>query len=657
MSEEKALYDVVGAFQSIEEDLIKSMQRTMKRHIGEEHKEGINWSQWQAEMLNGLAQYKEENADMLKGYYSTINDQIDETIRQAYATGESETEADILKAIKNGYKAEKVGAGTNAMQGSFFAVNSRKLNSLIKSTQDDFEKAEHSILRRTEDIYRQTIFKTQMHYNTGAKSLWQAVDMATKDFLAAGINSIEYKNGARINIASYAEMALRTANKRANLAGCGDKRTEYGLYEVIVSRHNAACPKCIPYQGKVYIDDIYQNPPDEVLKKSKHTRLSEAVSGGMFHPNCKNGVGTYYDGITEVPKPPTKEDIEEMNRVYNLTQRQRECERNIRKYRRLSMGSMDAENSAKYSAKADQWKAEYNKLIRENKDVLRKEPERLKLFGVGAIPKTPKTHTPITPTRNVVQFKKAGTIKEANEFITSNFGIAADYGNLNIDVVNRWNNALTRSFNQFPELIKNFGFVGTCQKRNERIKSYEHDKWLEHFKKAKIDDKAAEEMAKKQATSFLRRYVSIGKYELASSWSPSGEYSDFRGVCINSKNKVFKTLESANASLKINVGSKFHPLGCDTVESVLDHEIGHQLDSLLGVGKMPEIQKLFDSRTTDQITDELSKYAWKNGNHNRYSEMIAEAWSEYCNNPQPRPIAQKVGETIIKTYNKKFGGK
>ena len=76
-------YDIVGAFQDIELDLIKSMKRTMKRHMGEEFQEDINWTQWQAEMLNGLAQYKTENSDKLPGYYSTINDEIEEAIRQA----------------------------------------------------------------------------------------------------------------------------------------------------------------------------------------------------------------------------------------------------------------------------------------------------------------------------------------------------------------------------------------------------------------------------------------------------------------------------------------------------------------------------------------------------------------------------------------------
>ena len=31
--------------------------------------------------------------------------------------------------------------------------------------------------------------------------------------------------------------------------------------------------------------------------------------------------------------------------------------------------------------------------------------------------------------------------------------------------------------------------------------------------------------------------------------------------------------------------------------------------------------------------------------------MIAEAWSEYCNNPNPREIAQTVGEIIKDEYN------
>ena len=404
------VYDITGAFQDIELDLIKSMKRNMKRHIGEEFQEGINWSQWQAEMLNGLAQYKEENRDKLPKYFSTINSEIDEAIKQAYAAGESEQEIELLEAIKNGYKADKAGKGTDALQGAFFKINDNKLNALIKATTDDFNSAESAILRMADDVYRQTIFKTQMFYNTGAKSLWQAVDMATKDFLAAGINCVEYKNGARVNIASYSEMALRTANKRANLMGAGNKREEYGINTVKVSTHYSACPMCIEWQGRVYYDDVYGSVKG--LTTKKYPMLSEAIKGGMFHPNCRNGLSTYYEGINEPPKAPTKEETEEMARRYNLQQEQRLCERNIRKYKRLENGCIDADNIKKYANKRKEWTNKYNELIVANPDILRAEPQRLKLYGITA--------TDLKPAIKAV--KKAGSIRNYSGELAKGFG-------------------------------------------------------------------------------------------------------------------------------------------------------------------------------------------------------------------------------------------
>ncbi len=427
------VYDIVGAFQDIEMDLIKSMKKNMKRHIGEELQEDISWSQWQAEMLNGLAQYKAENADKLKGYYSTINDDIEEAIRQAYATGESEQEIELLKAIQEGFKVDETGVGTNAMQGSFFKVNEGKLNALIKSTTEDMARAENAILRMTDDVYRQTIFKAQMFYNTGAGTLWKAVDMATKDFLSAGINCVEYRNGARVNIASYSEMALRTANKRANLMGSANKREEWGVHTVKITAHNSACPMCIQWQGKVYIDDVYGAGTKEESKASGYPLLSEAVKGGMFHPNCKNGLSTYYDGINQPPKEPTKAEVEEMTRRYNLEQKQRECERNIRKYKRLEAGCIDVENIAKYADKRRQWTNEYNKLIANNTDILRVEPARLKLYGI--------TTNDLKPA--IKATKKAGSIRNYSGELARGFG-STHYDALH-DIIDKSSNTNLRA--------------------------------------------------------------------------------------------------------------------------------------------------------------------------------------------------------------------
>ena len=42
------------------------------------------------------------------------------------------------------------------------------------------------------------------------------------------------------------------------------------------------------------------------------------------------------------------------------------------------------------------------------------------------------------------------------------------------------------------------------------------------------------------------------------------------------------------------------------------------------------------------MSQELSEYA----NANLF-EFIAEAWSEYRNNPSPRPLANEVGDRIV----------
>ncbi|MDE7192979.1 MAG: hypothetical protein K2O14_03310, partial [Oscillospiraceae bacterium] len=157
----------------------------------------------------------------------------------------------------------------------------------------------------------------------------------------------------------------------------------------------------------------------------------------------------------------------------------------------------------------------------------------------------------------------------------------------------------------------------------------------------------------KKVKEFMRK-ASVPSNTMAQSYSPiTAEFLPFRGITVNSvyggDSKLFAD------KLKQDVDSKFHPIGCTTIRSVLDHEIGHQLDDLLGIGNLQDIQELYTSRTLRELTDGLSEYTWNNKNKNKFSEMIAEGWAEYCNNPNPREIAKKIGETIEAEYKKQFG--
>lgn len=401
-------YDISHAFQRIEETLIQSLKRNLTRHLNEEKMENMNWSAWQTDQLKALEQFKKDNKKLFKNDFFTINSDIEELIRKSYENGKLEQEKVILEAIKNGdfssnnksinkmwhiYKTTKnkrikkkqltrIYEKVNQTESSFFKINEKKLKALINETKENFEKAELSILRYSNDQYRKIIYDAQVYANTGSGTPQQAIDMATKDFLSKGINNIEYSNEAMVNIASYAEMAIRTANKRAYLQGEGEKRNEWGVHTVLVPNRGGGCPYCIKFQGKVFIDDVWSGGTEAESNSTGYPLLSTAVKARLFHPNCKDTVVTYFPGINTKPIPPTKEELEVKKQNYVIEQKQRYNERQIRKYKRLELGSTDDGNIEKYHNKRIQWQ-NYNKEFCEEHGLKRRyDREKVKVKEV-----------------------------------------------------------------------------------------------------------------------------------------------------------------------------------------------------------------------------------------------------------------------------------
>ena len=238
--------------------------------------------------LEKLEKYKKANQKKYSKQFRDINTQIEGLIKAAKTEGSMSQEIAILEAIKRGFPARKAAAGATA---EFFRLNERKLEALIKATTQDMQKAETAVLRMANDQYRKAIFNAQVYANSGAGTYEKAVDMATRDMLSRSLNCVEYANGARHTLADYADMAIRTASKRAYLQGEGEKRQEWGLATVIMNKRGNPCPKCLPFVGKVLIDDVWSGG-----KKvdGPYPLMSTAIAAGLYHPRCKDSHTTYF---------------------------------------------------------------------------------------------------------------------------------------------------------------------------------------------------------------------------------------------------------------------------------------------------------------------------------------------------------------------------
>lgn len=374
-------YDPAEAFRRIENELMASMIRNMARHRVEEIGEGYEWSMWQAEMLKSLERYKRTNRRKYGKQFKSINSQIAALIREARAQGCMRQETAILRAIQRGWKFPQIPEGilqvmeglegadisqkiprllemllegkTGKFTGEFFGLNDRKLDALMKATMQDMEKAETAVLRKADDDFRKAIFNAQVYANTGAGTYEQAVDMATKDMLSRGLNCVEYANGARHTLADYADMAIRTASKRAYLQGEGEMRQRWGIHTVIMNKRGNPCPKCLPFCGKVLIDDVWSGgSPDE----GPWPLMSRAVEAGLYHPRCKDSHTTYFPGITTADGSWTEEELEEIGQSSRQEARRQYAERQAAKFGRLAKYSLDPENKKKYGKKEEYWK-------------------------------------------------------------------------------------------------------------------------------------------------------------------------------------------------------------------------------------------------------------------------------------------------------------
>lgn len=625
-------YDIAEALRKMEEELIQSMKRNLQRHLKEEDAEGFDWAQWQAEKLNSIARYRAQNRHIIGSYISTIPQQIEDMIRQSYETGKQQEEIRILKAIRQGYLAAAGTAGE--IDAGFFTVNERKLNALVKATQGEMHKAVSSILRYQDDIYRQTVFRSAAQFNMGGKSLGQAVDAAAQDFLAQGIRNIRYKDGRYVNIASYAEMALRTANLRANIQGEAAKRDEWGVCTVKLSAHGSACPKCIPWQGKVYYDDVYGSVP--VPKDGKYPLLSTAIAGGALHPNCKNGVHTWFEGINQPPREMTQEEIDEANRRYDLEQQQRYCERNVRKYKRLKLGAIDPENAAKYAAQEQAWRKRLNSLVKENPDVLRMDYRRLKVYDAPAPPAGKPAAVPPAPK------PKAAKAKAHTE------GISAGHA---VEVT--------------PPTPKDNGGTGKTY-RAEKIK-YLKGNYSIAFDKVSGTKEITPQLAKEFSDEYDRfgqkfgetpsvRSVLIEPYKNNGIW---GTYNDNNGTISISgaggkdgKNTISKVAAEMKKTGKWSSSSPYH---------AFRHELGHALQKHLKdtvpdyeerLKKVRDIRDAFFESLTGLDEDAIMKLKkealsiYGLIDDESLDEFISECVAEYCSK-KPRKMSRDVVAALL----------
>ena len=503
-------YDVSRAFERIENELLESMTRNLKKHKAEETELGIEWTQWQAIQLEELHRFKQEAAKKYGLEFKSMNKKIRETIANASLQGASDEELNVLKALEKGYVLKR----ERGLSAGFFQTNQKRLDALMNAVEHDMKTAQTAVLRYANDQYRKIIFQSQVAASSGALTYEKAVDMATSDFLKNGINCITYSNGAVHNIVSYADMAVRTASKRAYLMGEGQKRQEWGVSTVILNKRFNACPLCMPFEGKVLIDDVWSGGSS---KDGPYPLMSSAMAAGLYHPNCKDKHSTYFEGISSKPESRYYEEKPVIKERQLIENKLNHAKRQAKSYNRLAKNSLDAENQETYRARATEWDnnvKQYREQLDsfEEKNGLELKDKVFELEEKAIEPKEKPEYNYVNVEGDVLErikassdrwFKKlTGTQQESVRLLTGgkyyhdlNEMAYNEYFNpSNREELENMANVLDESFKKFKLKDDIVAYRGMSRKEFNQILSGNEFK---EFKHLSIDEKVAKQFAKR----------------------------------------------------------------------------------------------------------------------------------------------------------------
>ncbi|AZO95271.1 phage minor capsid protein [Halocella sp. SP3-1] len=307
--------------------------------------------QWAQEKLRELRSLKGEiNEDVIE-YLKNVNPDIEDTIEQAYKMGQRVAETDLKEA---GFKVN--------IQGTFGSINQRAVEALATETVNKLNSTHFRILRQADDVYRQAVAEASSRVITGTETRRQAAQRVIDKLANRGITGFKDEAGRYWKLDTYAEMATRSATGRAALEGHASRIQENGRDLVIVSDHGEECELCRPWERRIL---------SLSGKSKKYPSLAEAQKAGLFHSNCRHTYNLYIRGLTrDVGNKNAHADSE----GYEVRQKQRYNERQIRKWKRRKAAALTEKEEKKANAKIREWQARQRELV--DKHGLRRKYER-----------------------------------------------------------------------------------------------------------------------------------------------------------------------------------------------------------------------------------------------------------------------------------------
>lgn len=323
-------------------DLYLDAEQALLRRIARALNQGIDAPAWAERQLLAVQAYRAQAARVLTELERTGAQAVGDAVRTAFNRGTAAALVDLGDLDPAG-----------PIDLSRVLPGARAVEALAAETVAAVGATHTRILRTTIDIYRAVVAETASRTLTGVETRRETAQAVLDRFARRGVTGFVDRAGRNWDLASYAEMAVRSATARAAVDGHSAKLAASGHDLVVVSDAPQECKLCRPWEGKVLslsggtvgvIEREHATVDGRAVRVNVAGTLAQARSAGLYHPGCRHSHSLYLPGVTRPPTA-TADPQGDADR-----QRLRALERRVRAAKRLEAVALD--EAAKRAARA-----------------------------------------------------------------------------------------------------------------------------------------------------------------------------------------------------------------------------------------------------------------------------------------------------------------
>lgn len=236
-------------------------------------------------------------------------------------------------------------AGVTDLTAVTTPLGAQAAQALVMDLTSKFDDVTRRILRWPDDIYRQAVAGSTTDLLLGLGATTQTAQArAWQQLISQGVTGFIDKADRKWNLATYVEMATRTASRRAWSDQHLQTMQDYGMDLVSIVVGSDACRPCSEWAGKVLrsrpgatgvilVDRV--DGPGQIQVDVAGT-LDDAREQGWSHPNCRCRPVAYLPGLSVVADATTYDPYLEGER-----EQLRALEREVRKAKVDEAASVD----------------------------------------------------------------------------------------------------------------------------------------------------------------------------------------------------------------------------------------------------------------------------------------------------------------------------